>query len=176
MLLAIGSVAAVGACATLPSSQYRFALAANETQASTAWSLKSLPRHGRIDLVAHTGEETNPRQSTHLILRFADSNETFPLATLDMNDPGCHGAYSFSLEYSKRSFLGETEYFERKLPWAAPLKVRVEWWPDGRVEIEIINVGKRVLDWRAPATGFEMRLLAGSLQVDELDFQNLSSS
>jgi hypothetical protein len=62
-----------------------------------------------------------------------------------MDDPGCQGAYSFSLSHSKRFRLSETEYFDHKLPWAAPLNIRIEWWPDGRFEVEIADVGKRVL-------------------------------
>jgi hypothetical protein len=174
--LTAGAAVVVSACVSAPSGQYRFALDADKAHAVQVWALTSLPRHGRIDLAAHTNEETNPRQSTHVMLRFGESSASFPVAALDMDDPGCQGAYSFSFEYSKRSLLSQTEYFDSKLPWAAPLKVRIEWWPDGHFEIEIVNVGRRTLEWRGPATRFEIRLLAGSLQVDELDYHNLSSS
>jgi hypothetical protein len=175
-LLSAGVLVVLGGCASAPSGHYRFTLGANDARTPSTWSLTSLPHHGRINLAAHTGEETNPQQSTHLILRFTDSGETFSVAALEMNDPGCQGAYSFSLAYSERSRLSETEYFDHKLPWAAPLNIRIEWWPDGRFEIEIADVGKRMLDWRGPAHAFEIRMFAGSLQVEDLDYQDLSSS
>jgi hypothetical protein len=174
--LSTGLLILLGACASAPSGHFSFALAASQAQAPGVWSLSSLPSHGRIDLTAHTGEETDPQQSTHLRLRFGDSDRTFSVAALDMNDPGCQGAYSFALEYSKQWNSSQTEYFEHKLPWGQPLKIRLEWWPDGRLEVEIANVGKRVLDWRGPGGGFEIRLLAGRLQVDDLDYRNLSAS
>jgi hypothetical protein len=174
-VLATGAAVVLSACASAPSGHYRFALAAGEANAAKVWSLSSLPRHGRIVLAAHTGKEVNPRQSTHLLLELASPARSFTGVALNMNDPGCQGAYSFSLEHSTQPDVTEIEYFDRKLPWAAPLEVRLEWWPDGRFEIEIANVGRRALDWRDPATAFDIRLLAGSLQVDELDYENLSS-
>ena len=163
------------ACATPPSGRYQFALAARDVQSSRVWSLDSLPRRGRIHLTAHTHDEAHPRQGTHVVVKFLESG-VFPRAELDMNDPGCQGAYSFSLDHSTTGSIFETDYFDRRLPWGAPLEIRAEWWPDGRLQIEIGDVGKKVLDLRGAVRAFEIRLLSGDLQVDDLDYENLSSS
>ena len=58
-----------GGCASAPSGHYRFALAANDARTPDTWSLTPLPHYGCISLAAHTGEETDPQQSTHLMRR-----------------------------------------------------------------------------------------------------------
>ena len=175
-IAAAGLAIVLGSCASAPTGHYRFALAA-QGALPAAWSLNSLPRHGRIDLLANASEEATPSRGAHVRLGFSDSEEApFSLAALDVNDPACRGAYSFAIESSKRRSTSDTEYFDRQLPWGAPLKVRVEWWPGGRLEIEIADVGRRTLTLRGRASTFELRLLAGGLVVSDLDFEDLGSS
>jgi len=174
-LIAAGA-ALLAACATSPSGHYHFALASGSAQVPSQWSLRSLPRHGRIHLAARIREEVNPDQVTRVILGFGDPEATFPLANLDMADPGCQGSYSFSVEYLKDRSTSTVDYFDGRLLWGAPLTILAEWWPDGRLQLEIGDVGKQVFNLREPIDRIQIRVLNGGLREGELDFENLSDS
>jgi len=93
-----------------------------------------------------------------------------------LQDPGCNGAYSFALEHLKQSSTSAVEYFDRQLPWGVPLKIVVEWWPNGDLEIEIADIGKRRVTLRDPVNRIQIRVWSGGLDVEDLDYQNLRSS
>jgi len=168
--------ALLAACASAPSGHYQIALASDSAQVPSQWSLRSLPRHGRIRLAARITEEINPGQVTHVILGFGDPKATFPLAILNMADPGCQGSYSFSVEYLKERSTSTLDYFDGRLLWGAPLTIRAEWWPDGRLQLEIGDVGKRVFNLREPVDRIQIKVLQGGLREADLDFENLSDS
>jgi hypothetical protein len=174
--IVIAAVAVLlAACASAPSGHYHFALAADDVREPRQWSLQSLPPRGRINLVAQIREEANRKQVSHVILVFGDPGATFALAGLDMSDPGCQGSYSFSLEHGTQSLASTVDYFDRRLPWGSPLKIRAEWWPDGRLEIEIGDVGRQVLILRQAVDRIQIKVLSGGLPEGNLDFENPST-
>jgi hypothetical protein len=162
-------------CATMPSGHHPFSVAAGAGQAAADWSLGGLPRHGRIHLVARTFEETTRNTVANLRFQFGDDVGNFALVALDMRDPGCEGAYSFTMEHRDDSATSATEYFDRKLPWGAQLEIDAEWWPDGRLEIAIAGVGKRALRLPATVDRIQVKALSGGLRASDLDFRNLAA-
>jgi hypothetical protein len=83
-MTAAGLAIALGSCASAPTGHYRFALAAKGAL-PTAWSLNSLPRHGRIDLLAGRTLTLRRRASTFELRSLAGG---LVVSDLDFEDLG----------------------------------------------------------------------------------------
>jgi hypothetical protein len=155
-------------CATQPPGHHHFTLGEGTAPPMEHWSLEGLAREGVLDMRAHFGAESTPRQVARLALAWGSPAPNAPGAlTLRASDPGCAGAYGFALSRAAHDDSVTTDYLDRKLPWGAPLHMRVAW--SGRdAQVTIDGIGERRVELSSAIDRMSVDVSSGTLIVDDL--------
>lgn len=160
-------------CADLPSGEHRFSVLAGEKAEQRSWSIKGLASHGRINFTGVMREEATESKVSHLKLTFGDRDVYGPPATVTLHDPGCEGAYSVRIAHRTQENVEERSFPRNKLPWGKPLVMQAEWWPDGRLVIDIKDIGRSTVMLNGKVENFTVSVWTGGIEVDNLQYENL---
>jgi len=174
LALPIALVMGLGGCASQPSGHFVLALDAQTAGGQSTWDLDNLPRRGRLHFTGIPRNEATRADVSRLVLFFGDptrKNDT--LARLFMEDPDCAGSYGFSLDRQVDAATSQIDYLKPRLPWGQALQIDVQWWPDGRLILDIAGVGHSEVVLPGRVHHVQLRAYKGGLRVDDLQFENL---
>jgi len=168
-----------GGCTTQhggrPSGSFSFDVGTQAPASRTSWNLDDLPPDGSIQLEGYITPRMQPGLAAALEIFLGAATRSLPLARVDVVDPHCEGAYEFSLEHRTGPNQSAVDYFQRKLAWEAPLRMRIDWSKDGRLAVSVEGVGRveRLLPGNFDQMSFSAS--AGTLHVSKLEFLNPSA-